>query len=67
MSSQARKELKALAEKETFAARAADLDVIAAVMPVEALATLTSTLLEADAEVGAVAIADALKIAMAMA
>uniref|UniRef100_A0A7S2MPI0 J domain-containing protein n=1 Tax=Haptolina brevifila TaxID=156173 RepID=A0A7S2MPI0_9EUKA len=60
----ARKEFKVLSEKEAYAARAADFDVIAAVLPVEALTTLTATLLEADTEAGVAALADALKTAM---
>jgi len=61
----ARKEFKALADKEVYAAKAADFDVIAAVLPLEELTALTATLLAADEPAGADALADARKKAMA--
>ena len=61
----ARKELKALGDKEQYASRAGDLDVIAAVLPAEALTALTATLGDPDADAAAAALAEALKAAMA--
>jgi len=61
----ARKELKALGDKEQYASRAGDLDVIAAVLPAEALMALTAALGDPDAAAAAAALAEALKAAMA--
>jgi DnaJ family protein C protein 2 len=61
----ARKELKALGEQGAkWEARAADLEAVASGLPTEEIEALTETLAAADVQVGAAALAAALKIVL---